>query len=44
MLEPDSCYILGTPQGPAAYVWKGKESSAEERKVKTPQELNSESY
>jgi len=32
MLEPDSCFILGTPQGPAAYVWKGKDSSAEERK------------
>jgi len=32
MLESDAVYILGTPQGPAAYVWKGKDSSSEERK------------
>ena len=31
MLESDAVYILGSPAGPAGYIWKGKESSAEER-------------
>lgn len=31
MLESENCFILGTPDGPAAYIWKGRESSKEER-------------
>ena len=33
MLEDDKVYILGSPAGPAIYIWKGKESSKEEREV-----------
>ena len=32
MLEDDACFILGTPAGPAGYIWKGKNSSPDERK------------
>ena len=35
MLETDTVYVLGTPSGPAIYVWKGRESSKEERQVST---------
>ena len=27
MLEADAVYILGSPAGPAGYIWKGKDSS-----------------
>ena len=29
MLEADAVYILGSPAGPAGYIWKGKDSSQE---------------
>jgi len=32
MLEDDAVFILGSPAGPAGYIWKGKDSSSDERK------------
>ena len=32
MLEDDAVFILGSPAGPAGYIWKGKDSSPDERK------------
>ena len=31
MLDSSACYILGNPSGPSGYIWKGKNSSSEER-------------